>query len=150
MINIIVRRMQDQDISQVWLLCKELNYDGDEDDVMRRFNRINKLSDHTLFVATSENEERKIYGFIHFSNFYKLGRKRSIEIHSLAVNKELRGKGIGKKLIGVTEKWAKNNDLARIKITSNEFRDEAHEFYKKLGYKAYKTSCFFEKMIEEE
>ncbi|MHA1539516.1 MAG: GNAT family N-acetyltransferase [Alphaproteobacteria bacterium] len=145
----IIRRMKYKDIPQVWELCKYLNYEGTEEDVKRRFSRINNLDNHALFVMADDSIDSKVYGFVHISIFYKLGRKRSIEVNSLAVDETLRGKGIGRKLMGRAEAWALEHDLPRIKVTSSDFRKDAHAFYEQLGYKLYKRSQFFEKIMDE-
>ena len=46
----------------------------------------------------------------------------------------MRGRGIGAQLMSVIEDEARRRGAARIQLTSNQRRADAHRFYERLGY----------------
>lgn len=63
--------------------------------------------------------------------------KVRIHIEGISVNSELRGIGIGKKLMAFVEKAARQFGAVIIDLTSGLHRakDRSHDFYYSLGYK---------------
>ena len=55
-------------------------------------------------------------------------------ITALVVHPELRGKGIGRRLVGVAEHFARDIHCERLEVTSGEQRYDAHRFYVGLGF----------------
>jgi len=51
------------------------------------------------------------------------------------VDSQFKGRGIGKRLVAEAEEFAWENGCARIEITSDEHRVDAHAFYEAVGYK---------------
>ncbi len=56
------------------------------------------------------------------------------EIHELAVMKEYKRKGVGKKLISVGEDYFRKKGLKRAELWVGENNRDAIEFYRSLGY----------------
>ena len=92
-------------------------------------NLINVLNrdDKTYLVLTLNND---ISGYIS----YKL-KNNSIWIDELVIDKNKRGLGYGKMLIGEIKKIAKNNDIKRVELNCWKFNEKGVEFYKKLDFK---------------
>lgn len=65
----------------------------------------------------------------------------------LAVSKEYRKHKIGTKLIKTVENWALSIGINKIRVNSGYSRKEAHEFYRKLGYKNEKEQIRFLKEL---
>jgi GNAT superfamily N-acetyltransferase len=55
-------------------------------------------------------------------------------ITALVVHPKLRGKGIGRRLVGIAEHFARDIHCERLEVTSGEQRHEAHRFYTGLGF----------------
>ena len=55
-------------------------------------------------------------------------------ITSLVVHPQLRGRGIGRRLVGVAEGFARESQCERLELTSGEHRHDAHRFYLALGF----------------
>jgi len=58
------------------------------------------------------------------------------QIRYMAVDKELRGKGIGKKIVNHLENYAKKNKIETMVLNA---RDHAIKFYQNLGYEVVGT-----------
>jgi GNAT superfamily N-acetyltransferase len=53
---------------------------------------------------------------------------------ALVVDEKARGKGVGQKLVAHAERWAAEHGATKISLTSALRREQAHAFYKALGY----------------
>jgi GNAT superfamily N-acetyltransferase len=141
---IIVREMSDVDLSQVAGLVAQLGYDCTESEVVERFRYIQASVGHKLFVAT-DDQSKKVVGWIHILQFPTLEMSISTELGGLVVDSSMRGRGIGKALVLAAEEWSLKKGITRLQFTSQMKRVEAHTFYKKLGYKIIKNSYYFSK-----
>jgi GNAT superfamily N-acetyltransferase len=56
------------------------------------------------------------------------------QVEAVRTASELRGQGIGAQLMSVIEDEARRRGAARIQLTSNRRRADAHRFYERLGY----------------
>ncbi len=66
------------------------------------------------------------------------------EIVSLVVNEGARGKGLGKRLVEVAEKWLLSY-TSEIRVRANAKREQAHKFYKGMGYSISKKQVVLSK-----
>ncbi|GAB2856860.1 GNAT family N-acetyltransferase [Lentzea nigeriaca] len=55
-------------------------------------------------------------------------------IVALVVSDQARGQGIGAQLVAAAEAFAAGHGCARMEVTSNDRRRDAHEFYRRRGY----------------
>lgn len=102
------------------LTMDQLNYNGDEDETSAHFGYIE--DDAIKGIATLYN-----------SNTDALDQSKNMyRLRGMAVEEDLRGKGIGSKLIASCVKFAKENGGDLIWCDA---RLEATEFYKSLGFK---------------
>jgi GNAT superfamily N-acetyltransferase len=58
------------------------------------------------------------------------------EVESVHVRSDQRSQGIGTKLLEAAEAFAIERGCYRIQLTSNNVREDAHRFYRRLGYEA--------------
>lgn len=63
-------------------------------------------------------------------------------IKYVVVRKDMRHKGVGRKLFSEIEKIAQENNVAYIEFTCADFRVESHKFYEEIGYSRKKTKVF--------
>ena len=56
------------------------------------------------------------------------------QVEAVRTASEMRGRGIGAQLMSVIEDEARRRGAARIQLTSNRRRADAHRFYERLGY----------------
>jgi GNAT superfamily N-acetyltransferase len=88
----------------------------------------------------------RIIGLLSYILIQRLNlEKLELWIPELVVSHEYRDKGIGTILLNECESVAKNNNCYRIRLESGNDRIEAHNFYKKLGFK--QSAFMFEKRL---
>src|SRR5690606_24723083 len=102
--------------------------------------------DHVVFVAESADQ---IVGWIHGYLFHLLYQETMGEIASLVVDQSYRKKGIGRRLVEAFEQWAKEQGCGGVFLRTNVKREEAHEFYRTIGYDLIKTQHIFEKELNK-
>jgi GNAT superfamily N-acetyltransferase len=67
------------------------------------------------------------------------------ELESVHVRRDVRGQGVGAKLLAAAEELARREGCYRIQLTSHETRLDAHRFYKREGFAP--TSQGFKKLL---
>ena len=70
---------------------------------------------------------------------------KHLRIVSLIIDKQHRGKGIGKQLLQQIEERAKGCEY--VELTSGSHRKEAHQFYRKQNYSSEETVHFRKKSV---
>ena len=71
---------------------------------------------------------------ITFLSGLSLSASRRAQIESLRVASDLRGQGIGAKMIADAEARARAAGCSLMQFTSNQSRSAAHRFYERLGF----------------
>jgi ribosomal protein S18 acetylase RimI-like enzyme len=132
---ITIRNAKITDVEALLLLLEQLGYPTAKEELEKRFARF--LASEGYGVAVACNIDQ-IVGFVAWSKS-KLFVSDSIRIHieGLVVDKEYRGKAVGKNLMLFAEEYARSCGPAIIDLTSGLRRaeDGSHQFYDKLGYK---------------
>jgi GNAT superfamily N-acetyltransferase len=93
-----------------------------------------------LFLALDEDE---IVAYLQMSEMSLVGFPPAAEISALLVHTELRGQGIGTRLIEFARVWAMDRGLKRLLLSSQLHRTEAHVLYRRCGFTEWKRSAFF-------
>lgn len=118
----------------------------DEDDITREmFLEDLKTSRKEYLIGKIDNV---VVGVCSLFFSYDWHRKNMVEIQELVVDKEYRGKGIGKKLVDRAYEIAKEKGCTCITLHSNMKRVDAHRFYKENGFE--QTSYYFKKWVKEQ
>ena len=68
------------------------------------------------------------------------------ELESVHVRLDRRGQGTGSRMIEAAEELARERGCYRIQLTSRNVREDAHRFYRRLGFE--QTSQGFKKPLE--
>ena len=93
-----------------------------------------------------KNEE--VVSYIGFAKMLNLYYGNHIWVYDLVTDKTKQGQGYGKILLSYVEKYAKDNKLSCIALSSGLERTNAHKFYEKsMGYE--KVSYVFKKKLME-
>jgi N-acetylglutamate synthase-like GNAT family acetyltransferase len=129
------------DLPEVLTLCEELGYPATLNQLTLRFQKLQTLSSHALFVYKISD---MVVGWIHLEAVDDLIEERKVEIKAIVVNQDNRGKKIGHHLIEQAKQWTKNLNLKGIYLSCNIKRLQTHQFYLKEGFSQNKTSHFFE------
>ena len=94
------------------------------------------INNHYVIVAILNNE---IVGYLAGSISEK-GSYEEIqygELNNMFINENIRGYGIGKKLIDSFKNYCKNNNIDNIKVTASFKNKDAINFYKKCGFNEF-------------
>lgn len=100
------------------------------------FDRIDKDDNQELMVV--ENEDGEIIGTFQLTFIQYLTHQGSVrvQIESVRVRDDQRGKGIGEKMFRWAMNHAKEKGAHLIQLTSDKKRPDAIRFYEKLGFTA--------------
>lgn len=123
--------------------CDDLGYNCNEELVKTRLEELD-LKNERVFVADYDG---KAVGYLHAQVYKTLYFDELVNFLGLAVSKEYRKHKIGTKLIKAIENWALSIGINKIRVNSGYSRKEAHEFYRKLGYKNEKEQIRFLKEL---
>jgi GNAT superfamily N-acetyltransferase len=140
-----IRLVNKLDSAQLAGLAGELGYPSTPDQVETRLAGILSRPDQAVFVA--EVEER-IAGWVHVFACPTVELDLYAEVGSLVVDRDQRGRGIGKALMEKAEAWASERGIYEIRLRSNVLRREAHQFYEGLGYERIKSQFTFHKALQ--
>jgi GNAT superfamily N-acetyltransferase len=88
-----------------------------------------------VLVAQRDDQVVGVCQVLIFQHFQHTGGW-CCEIESVHVRDDQRGQGIGTKLLEAAEAFASQQGCYRIQLTSNNIREDAHRFYRRLGYEA--------------
>lgn len=152
-----IREATLDDCRRLCELCAELGYPCDVQQARSRLESILRfegnallLAEHVPSTAVPVDESLQYgtaVGFVHVSIRPLLMTDRVAEICGLVVDSAARGQGYGKALMHAAEQWAAQRDCIEVALRSNIIREEAHQFYRSLGYETYKTSLAFRKWL---
>lgn len=140
-----IRLARLSDATEIAELSGQLGYPASTAEISNRLSRL--LVDPDYFVAVAEGSGGSLLGWIgaEFSLLLEIGEE--IEIMGLVVRQGVRRLGIGKKLLGAAEEWARQRGQPFIRVRSNAARQESHPFYERMGYARVKTQHCYRKKV---
>ncbi|WP_350276371.1 GNAT family N-acetyltransferase [Kribbella sp. HUAS MG21] len=68
-------------------------------------------------------------------------------IVALVVAAQARGQGIGRRLVSAAESFAATKGCSRMEVTSADHRLDAHEFYRRTGYRKQTSQRFLRDLV---
>ena len=111
----------------------QLGYPTPPEEIPHRLAAL-KDDDKTSISWIAELDGR-VVGFAGARVFPAIHQQNPIaQLTILVVDKGVRGQGIGRQLVELGERWARERGAWRISLTSALHRDDAHKFYERLGY----------------
>lgn len=135
--NINIRFADEGDIPVILKLIKELSI---YEKLTHEFKNTQQLAEKFLFgekklaeVLIAEYENKPVGFALFFTNYSTFVGKPGIYLEDLFVQPEMRGKGIGKKLLLEIVKLAKERNYGRVEWSVLNWNTPAIDFYKKLG-----------------
>lgn len=131
--NIKIRKIQIQDLDFVYKsICELENEIFDFETFKSIFNENISNPNHLYLIAENENES---LGFITFHIQNLLHHCGLVgEIQEFFIDKNHRGKGIGRKLVDEIILYSEQNNLKSIEVTTNKKRLENVLIYENLGF----------------
>jgi GNAT superfamily N-acetyltransferase len=132
-VNYRIRSAASADSKQLAALIVQLGYPADERLIQDQLAGLASQPGTKILVA---DDDGAVLGLLCFSIIPLLHVSGGLgRISALVVDSQLRGQGVGRRLVAEAEKFAWNNGCARIEITSGDHRPDAHAFYEAIGYK---------------
>ena len=131
-VDLRIRDAELSDAAELAVLVSELGYRTTGTEMESRLVSILKDLRYKTLVAL---EDEKICGMIGtFSASSYLRNDLNGRIIALVVSMESRQRGIGARLIAAAEKDFAKRGITRVTVTTRFEREEAHQFYEKVGY----------------
>ena len=131
-VDLRIRDAELSDAAELAALACELGYKTTTAEMESRLVSILRDPRYKTLVA---RKDEKICGMIGtFSASSYLHDDLSGRIIALVVSRESRRCGIGAQLVAAAEKDFAQRGIKRVTLTTRFEREEAHQFYEKLGY----------------
>jgi GNAT superfamily N-acetyltransferase len=139
-----IREIAVEDLPEVRKLLAQLGYNLEAAEVRDRYEAVTKAADHSLSVA---ERNAQVIGLLHLYARPALDKPPEVIVQALVVDEAARGKGVGRMLMEVAERWAGQQGFMSVALTSHTARSEAHLFYERLGYRIEATSHLMRKKL---
>ena len=144
--NITIRRAMISDAEPIHALCMSiLRYQFTLEQVQANVRRLIGQPTDLLLVAERGDE---VVGFIHATNHDPVYAPPMKSIVALAVKKEYRHQGLGRKMVSAVEDWARETGASGVRANADVMLDSALTFYQEQGFDSIRTLYNFRKMIK--
>lgn len=141
----LIRPMREGDCVTVAALSSELGYPTDAGSVSRRFIGLLSRPDNAMFVAVDHTAT--IRGWLHAYGVRLLETDGYVEIGGLVVASDTRRLGAGRALLAEAEEWTHAQGYVEVRLRSGVHREDAHAFYRAVGYEQSKASFMFVRRV---
>jgi len=142
--NFVIRTLTCSDARRVAELTVQLGYDADVRQIRVRLDKLGGEAAHHIIGV---EVPRGLVAFAHFFERPSIEKGFDMVIQSLVVDVTLRGSGIGRLLMERIEHVARSKNCDTVMLSSQASRNDAHGFYKRLGYEVGTTSNVFLKRL---
>ena|SRR5204863_5397615 len=127
-----IRNAELSDAADLAALACELEYKTTSAEMESRLVSILKDPRYKTLVALKDENICGMIGILSASSY--LHNDFNGRIIALVVSTESRQRGIGARLIAAAEKDFAKRGITRVTVTTRFEREEAHQFYEKVGY----------------
>jgi ribosomal protein S18 acetylase RimI-like enzyme len=107
------------------------------------FRRMMTYPDYRLYVADFEGIVVGVFALLIMDNLGHLGAPSAV-IEDVIVQSNWRGRGIGRRMMACAMELARAKRCYKLVLSSNRHRDEAHRFYKSIGFERHGYSFLVE------
>lgn len=139
-----IRSMMAADARQVADLSAQLGYPSTAAQITDRMRDIAARADGVILVAELRG---RVAGWIHVQGQHLLESDPYAHIAGLVVDRTVRRQGVGRRLIGAAEDWARAAGYPVIRVSTNSVRTESRPFYESVGYALLKTQYALHKTL---
>jgi predicted N-acetyltransferase YhbS len=143
--NLGIRTACPDDAAGIAELSVQLGYPVNADDIRSRLKAVLDDEDHLVLVA--ESPEGDTVGWLHATVSRPLVNAPAVNIARLVVDRYFRRNNLGCALMRQAEAWTVARGLNWVSLRSNVTRNQAHEFYERLGYERVKTQHAYRKRL---
>ena len=139
--NITLRFAHRSESDQLYDLLVQMGYHPDRETLPYTMAQ---LSDSGADYILAAYDGERMVGWIHAVIMNRVTSGRYVEVVSLVVDTEYRRQGIGAKLVRQASNWAASNKLPKVRVRCNMVREQAHDFYRALGFIINKEQRVFD------
>ncbi len=140
---VVIRRAIPADAGLMAVLLSQLGYPASPSDVIVRLHQLETFGTAVVLVAVCEGQ---VVGLATGHVIPSMHHSSPVAwLTALVVAEQEAGKGIGRRLTGAVEDWARGHGAVRLGVTSGTHRDGAHAFYEHIGYE--RTGARFTKAL---
>jgi len=140
-----IRPITAADAPAVAALSGELGYETEAGDMVARLAAVLAAPEHAVFAA--EGDDGAVLGWVHVGARLLLIDPLSAFVEGLVVAPRERRRGVGRALMAAAEDWARDRGALVIRLRSAASREDAHAFYRELGYRRGEPALGFEKPL---
>lgn len=134
--TITIRNAALTDAERIAELANELGYPTVPGQMRERLRRLLRTDGHVVMVAEEAGE---VLGWMHVRLRPQLTSSDLAEVDGLIVASQHRGRGIGERLLRAAEAWSAERGCRQLMICSNATREDAANFYARVGYRHLKV-----------
>lgn len=131
--NLVIRPAEKTDAKVLATLMTELGYPTRVSEMEMRLETILKKPEYRAFVAENRGQMCGMIGTCIWDSYAH--NSPNGQIIALVVSEKMRGRGVGKALIGAAETDFAERNIKRIAVNTRFERVEAHAFYEQMGYR---------------
>ena len=125
-----IRDARAADAEAIAGLLTQLGYPSDADAVESRLHRLGIVGDRVVVAEL----DGAVVGLAHLQVTPAIERDRPAgKVGALVVDTAHRGQGVGRALVEAVEAEARRRGCELLFLTTSERREDAHEFYERLG-----------------
>jgi len=139
-----IRQATPDDIPAMVELSRQLGYAVSANQMAERLAAYFGRADHIVMLAASDG---RVQGFVNGGLRRDLVSEDSVELMSLVVAEDARGRGVGKALLQAFERWVSTLGLDLVTLGSRDTRKDAHRFYEREGYELVKLHHIYRKRL---
>ena len=137
--GIAIREGRASDLAEIARLLAELGYPVEHAVLAERYAAFARSGDRMIVAVRADDDAASpdLLGMATMHATPVLHRAGAVgRVTSIVVDSSARGRGIGRALMDVAERWAASQGCVLMELTSNRRRTDAHVFYERLGYVA--------------
>lgn len=131
-VDLVVRLAEAGDVDSLAGLMGELGYETRASEMQMRMETIGRDNRYATFVAVLDGNVCGMIGTFCYQTYEH--NSPNGRILALVVAKAARNRGVGRALITAAENDFAQKNVRRITLNTRFERDDAHQFYERLGY----------------
>ena len=143
----LIRTATECDLPDILGLYSQLDIDDGEilalDSAKAIFSKMGSYPDYSVYVAETDGKVVGTFALAIMDNLAHAGSKSGL-IEDVVVARQYQRRGVGKEMMGRAVEICRAKKCYKVALSSNIKRENAHEFYKNLGFKIHGYSFSLE------
>jgi GNAT superfamily N-acetyltransferase len=141
--NLEIHKANESDLPDVLRLYAQPGMDAGHvlrlDDAISVFRRMSAYPQYAIYIARAGEEVVGTFTLLIMDNLAHMGTPSAI-VESVVVDEGWRGRGVGKRMMVFAMDVARRLGCYKLALSSNRHREQAHAFYRSLGFEQHGLS----------